>query len=343
MKVVPGGVRTGSVGGGGSLRKRSEGRVGRVLWQDCLPALFAPGKLPCLTGVIFALPRFDREGGFTLPCATAHGTGQCPTSKRGAKCNGLSSPIPVPIDWNSTNSSPRSAHRSLSRTRAPGVVGGIGSRRCAFGRARPRSGSAGTKGVLITRLLSPKKKIPTTRFRAQLLSPVVPVVPSQRPWATRRPRREDKRAPWTPRGRHAGRPSVQQARTTAMGCGAAQGTCAAGSPLARPWGRAFFARVGQARPPRTPPPRPADASRPASIAGGAAELALVCRRGAGHASGFGQGALRALRTPRPPGCALGPSHPPCVRERRRRAPHRQLSTPRTSPTLDQWGRAGRVF
>ena len=158
MKVVPGGVRTGSVGGGGSLRKRSEGRVGRVLWQDCLPALFAPGKLPCLTGVIFALPRFDREGGFTLPCATAHGTGQCPTSKRGAKCNGLSSPIPVPIDWNSTNSSPRSAHRSLSRTRAPGVVGGIGSRRCAFGRARPRSGSAGTKGVLITRLLSLKKR-----------------------------------------------------------------------------------------------------------------------------------------------------------------------------------------
>jgi hypothetical protein len=57
---------------------------------------------------------------------------------------------------------------------------------------------------------------------------------SERPWATRRPRRDDKRAPWTPRGRRAGRPSVQQARTTAMGCGAAQGTCAAGSPLARP-------------------------------------------------------------------------------------------------------------
>jgi len=34
------------------------------------------------------------------------------------------------------------------------------------------------------------------------------------------------------------------------------------------------------------------------------------RRGAGHASGFGQGALRALRAPRPPGCALGPSHSP---------------------------------
>jgi hypothetical protein len=30
------------------------------------------------------------------------------------------------------------------------------------------------------------------------------------------------------------------------------------------------------------------------------------RRGAGHASGFGRGALRALRTPRPHGCAPSP-------------------------------------
>ena len=50
---------------------------------------------------------------------------------------------------------PANTVRSLSRTRAPGVLGGIGSRRCAFGRARPRSGSAGTKGVLSTRFLSP--------------------------------------------------------------------------------------------------------------------------------------------------------------------------------------------
>ena len=33
------------------------------------------GKLPCLAGVIFALPRCNREGGFTLPCGdrTWHG------------------------------------------------------------------------------------------------------------------------------------------------------------------------------------------------------------------------------------------------------------------------------
>ena len=146
----------------------------------------------------------------------------------------------------------------------------------------------------------PLKKIPTTRFRAQLLSPVAP---SCRPSARGRrggPRRDDKRAPWTPRGRRAGRPSVQQARTTAMGCGAAQGTCAAGSPLARPWGRAFLARVGRARPPRIAPPRPADASRPASIAGGAAELALVCDEGQGTLPGSGKArCARCARRDRP--------------------------------------------
>ena len=51
---------------------------------------------------------------------------------------------------------------------------------------------------------------------------------------------------------------------------------------------AFLARVGQARPPRIPPPRPADASRPASIAGGAAELALVCDEGQGTLPGSGE-------------------------------------------------------
>ena len=160
--------------------------------------------------------------------------------------------------------------------------------------------------------LSPLKKIPTARFRGQLLSPVAPVVLPERPWATQRPRRDEKRAPWTPRGRRAGHPSAQQARITGMGCGTAPGTCAAGAALACLWGRAFPARVGQTRQPRIAPPRPTDASHPASIAGGAAELALTCGRAAGHASGFGQGALRALCTPRPPGCALGPSHTPAL-------------------------------
>ena len=138
----------------------------------------------------------------------------------------------------------------------------------------------------------PPKKDPNSALPRAASLACGPVEPSQRPWATRRPRRDDKRAPWTPRGRRAGRPSVQQARTTAMGCGAAQGTCAAGSPLARPWGRAFLARVGQARPPRIPPPRPADASRPASIAGGAAELALMCDEGQGTLPGSGRRVAR---------------------------------------------------
>ena len=62
------------------------------------------------------------------------------------------------------------------------------------------------------------------------------------------------------------------------------GTCAAGAALACLWGRAFPARVGQTRQPRIAPPRPTDASHPASIAGGAADPNPTCGRAAGHAS-----------------------------------------------------------
>ena len=79
------------------------------------------------------------------------------------------------------------------------------------GRWGDRTGVFGSPSVFI-----PLKKIPTARFRAQLLSPVVPIVPSERPW------------------------------------------------------------VGQTLQPRIAPPRPTDATHPPSIAGGAAELALVC-------------------------------------------------------------------
>ena len=160
-------------------------------------------------------------------------------------------------------------------------------------------GALGTKGAYAPVFYPPKKDTNNALPRAAFCR-LGSVVPSERQCATRRPRRDDKRAPWTPRGRRAGRPSVQQARTTAMGCGAAQGTCAAGSPLARPWGRAFLACVGQARPPRIPAPRPADASRPASIAGGAAELALVCDEGQGTLPGSGKArCARCARRDRP--------------------------------------------
>ena len=53
---------------------------------------------------------------------------------------------------------PANTDLHLSRTRAPGVVGGIGSRRCAFGRPRPRSGSAGNQGTVIHPFFYPPKK-----------------------------------------------------------------------------------------------------------------------------------------------------------------------------------------
>jgi len=100
-----------------------------------------------------------------------------------------------------------------------------------------------------------------------------------------------------------------RARTTAMGCGAAQGTCAAGWALACPWGRAFLARVGRARPPRTPTRR-ARTTRRVSLRSQAVRLSVhwCATRGWARFRVRARRVLRALRTPRPPGCALGPSH-----------------------------------
>ena len=61
---------------------------------------------------------------------------------------------------------------------------------------------------------------------------------------------------------------------------------------------------------RPAPPRRARPTRRVPLRSQAVRLSTGVRRGTGHASGFGQGALRALRTPRPPGCALGLSHSP---------------------------------
>jgi len=227
---------------------------------------------------------------------------------------------------------------SIEDARAGGARwGGVAARR-HWARALPRSGSAGTKGGFSARFLSPgtNNALPRAAF-CRLWSP------SCRPSARGRrggPRRDDKRAPWTPRGRRAGRPSVQQTRTTAMGCAAAQGTCAAGSALARPWGRAFLACVGQARPPRTPSPRPADASRPASIAGGAAELALVCDEGQGTLPGS---ARRVARVAHAETARVRPGAEPlpCVSPRRRvadlQAVSRLCPTPNTHVPLTGYG------
>ena len=167
------------------------------------------------------------------------------------------------------------------------------------------------------------------------------------------PRRDEERAPLTPRGRRAGRPSVQQTRTTAMGCAAAQGTCAAGWALACPWGRAFLARVGRARPPRTPTRR-ARPTRRVSLRSQAVRLSVhwCATRGWARFRVRARRVLRALRTPRPPGCALGPSHSRAsalaaasrIRKRRlgRVQPHAaEERLERASREPPRWGRGGR--
>jgi hypothetical protein len=132
---------------------------------------------------------------------------------------------------------------------------------------------------------------------------VAPVVPSERPWATQRPVPVDD----VLLGRHVGVVSVARrpSRLVPLPWAVAQpqGTCAACVALAL-GGRAYSARIGQARQSRIAPQRPADASLSVLVAGGKVELGTDVRREAWHASGFGQGVLRALRTLRPLGWVL---------------------------------------
>ena len=111
------------------------------------------------------------------------------------------------------------------------------------------------------------------------------------------------------------------------------GTCAAGSPLARPWGRAFPSRVGQTLQPRIAPPRPTDATHPASIAGGAADPNPTCGRAAGHASGFGRGALGTGARPWGARVRPGTEPHPCVSPRRRVADLQACAHPTLTLTL----------
>ena len=69
--------------------------------------------------------------------------------------------------------------------------------------------------------ISPEKDTNSPLPRAAAVACGAPSCRPSAPWATQRPRRDGKRAPWTPRGRRAGRPSAQQARITATGCGTA--------------------------------------------------------------------------------------------------------------------------
>ena len=84
---------------------------------------------------------------------------------------------------------------------------------------------------------------------------------------------------WMPHVRHVGRPSAQQVRATAMGCGASTGTCAACAAPVCLLGVGLPPHATAKHDSTTAPPRPADASRSAPIAGGKVELELMCAEG----------------------------------------------------------------
>ena len=105
---------------------------------------------------------------------------------------------------------------------------------------------------------------------------------------------------WMPHVRHVGRPSAQQVRATAMGCGASTGTCAACAALVCLLGVGLPPHATTKHDSTTAPPRPADASRPASIAGGVAELALLRATAQGSLPASGKArCARCARRDRP--------------------------------------------
>ena len=145
----------------------------------------------------------------------------------------------------------------------------------------------GPHAVCILGLL-PRAKIPTARRRASGAPAPGGVVPSERQWAIQRPRRDEEGTPRTLERRAGCSSSPAGSCLSAMGGAAARGTCAAWAARARPWRRASAARDGPARPPRTAPPRPADALRSPPIAGGEVELALLCAEGQGTQPALGR-------------------------------------------------------
>ena len=184
--------------------------------------------------------------------------------------------------------------RRASRTRKPSVTSGSGRGFC-FAQARvsevmrppahrflPRAARR-----YHPRFITPCKVTNSTPSRSGAPAPGG-VVPSERQWATQRARRDEEGAP-RPLERRAGRSSSPAGtHLSAMGGAAARGTCAAWAARARPWRRASAARDGPARPPRTAPPRPADALRSPPIAGGEVELALLCAEGQGTQPALGR-------------------------------------------------------
>jgi hypothetical protein len=174
--------------------------------------------------------------------------------------------------------------------------------------------------------LSPLSNIPAARARGSGA-----VVPSERPWATQRPRSGGVRAPWTVEGRADCSSAPAGSCLSAMGGGAAPGASAACAARARLGQTASTTRDGPARLPSTAPYRPADASRSVPIAGGKAQLAL--RSGAQQGTLPASGRARRARCARRdrPGASLGSSVPPRRAWPTRRAPSRSQAVRSSCP------------
>ena len=113
----------------------------------------------------------------------------------------------------------------------------------------------------------PLAKIPAARARGRRLRALGLVVPSERPWATQRPRSGGVQAPWTVEGRADRSSAPAGSCHRALGGGAAPGACAAWAARARPWERASTTHEDLAPPSTTALHRPSDALRAARIAG----------------------------------------------------------------------------
>ena len=158
-------------------------------------------------------------------------------------------------------------------------------------------------------VLFPLAKIPTARGRASGAPAPGGGVPSQRQWATQRPRRDEQRAPRTLGVAPAAR-RHQQARATVPWVAPQLEAHVQPGQLVSALGGGPPPRA-MARRDRPVPPRTAQPTRRGRRRSQAVRLSWPCGEAGGRAraAGFGQGVSRALRTPRPPGGAPGQSRP----------------------------------
>ena len=182
---------------------------------------------------------------------------------------------------------PANTDAHLSTTHAPGVFGVIGSSRSALGVLGIVPGDGGGTNGHFRALSPPLRHTSSTPSRAA--APVCgALVPSERQWATQRPRSGGVRAPRTVEPR-AGRTTAPAASCCGvMGGGAAPTTRAACAARAR-----LSAEGHRARrcPSTTAPHRPAAPGRRVASRFDRRRCGRACtdmRRGAGHASGSGK-------------------------------------------------------